>query len=70
MKFVIFRTSCPAYLAQGRKPYTGAVWDEVNRVWTIEIESIEQVLAMSPVVIEMNDDHAMPEIEIYDGYRE
>ena len=44
-----------------------------HRVWTIELRSLEDLMALvtmigEPIIIQHDDD--MPELEIYDDYRE
>lgn len=70
MKFVITRTSC----YNDEQPCEDAKWNgEIDewgsKIWTIEINSVEELLALKgkvgcPIIVGSNN------LEIYDGYRE
>lgn len=85
MKFAISRTSI-GHMRRGEKPYEGCTWETlaghheqdtpwVRGVWVLEIDTLEDLLALKQAAgyeLVLTDEYAsgLPEIEIYDNYRE
>lgn len=55
------------------KPHEGAIWDAEHKIWTMEIETIDEILSLYSVVVLSSAPEGEPymfEVEIYDDYRE
>ena len=71
MKFEISRAS--EFFNQNKKPHEKATLDKENRMWTIEINTIEELVNLDDngvVVNNANEYNPLPTIIIYDDYLE